>query len=115
MKIGFVGVGTMGQCAHLQNYATLSECEVTAIAELRPKLANAVATRYGVPRVYGSHKDMLANEELDGIVAAQPFQRHGVLAPELFEAGVPVFTEKPLARGLTECSVKRLGTEGASP
>jgi predicted dehydrogenase len=34
---------------------------------------------------------------LDGIVASQPFTRHGTLLPELFKAGVPVFTEKPLA------------------
>jgi predicted dehydrogenase len=40
---------------------------------------------------------MLQNESLDGIVAAQPFDRHGVLVPELLKAGVPVFTEKPLA------------------
>jgi predicted dehydrogenase len=40
---------------------------------------------------------MLGAEELDGIVASQPFDRHGVLVPELLEAGVPLFTEKPLA------------------
>ena len=33
-RIGFVGVGFMGQCAHLRNYAVLPECEVVAIAEL---------------------------------------------------------------------------------
>jgi predicted dehydrogenase len=40
---------------------------------------------------------MLAAERLDGIVAPQPFDRHGVLVPELLQAGVPVLTEKPLA------------------
>ncbi len=40
---------------------------------------------------------MLERETLDGIVAAQPFNRHGILVPELLKAGVPVFTEKPLA------------------
>ena len=42
IKIGFVGVGSMGQCAHLRNYASASlstECEVVAIAEIRPNLA----------------------------------------------------------------------------
>ena len=33
-RIGFVGVGGMGQCAHLRNYATLPDCEVVAIAEV---------------------------------------------------------------------------------
>ena len=97
VRIGFVGVGTMGQCAHLRNYAALPECEVVALAELRPNLAKQVAARYGVPRVYASHEEMLAKERLDGLVSAQQFTRHGTLMPELLKAGLPLFTEKPIA------------------
>jgi len=97
VRIGFVGVGGMGQAAHLKNYSTVPDCEVVALAELRPELGKKVAARYGVPRVYSSAEDMLANEKLDAIVASQPFSRHGVLVPELVKAGVPIFTEKPLA------------------
>lgn len=100
VRIGFVGVGTMGQCAHLKNYAVLPECEVVALAEMRLTLGEKVAARYGVPAVYEDHREMLAKEKLDGIVAAQPFYRHGILLPELYQAGLPVFTEKPLAASL---------------
>jgi predicted dehydrogenase len=87
----------MGQCAHLKNYAVLDECEVVAVAEVREGLGRKVAARYGIPEVYPSHKEMIEQEELDGIVAAQPFIRHGVLISEVLKAGIPVFTEKPLA------------------
>jgi predicted dehydrogenase len=97
VKIGFVGVGGMGQCAHLKNFALVPDCEVVALAEIRENLGRKVAERYGVPRVYKSHKEMLAAEKLDGIVASQPFTRHGILVPELYKAGVPVMTEKPLS------------------
>ncbi len=97
VRIGFVGVGSMGQCAHLKNYATLPECEVVAIAELRPELARRVAAKYGVPRVYPTAEDMLAHERLDAIVAAQQFSRHGQVILPLYKAGLPVMTEKPLA------------------
>jgi len=97
LKIGFVGVGNMGQCAHLKNYAQLADCEVVAIAEPRHQLATRVATRYGIPRVYPDHRELLANEHLDGIVCSQPFTRHGVLLNDLAGAGVPLFIEKPLA------------------
>ncbi len=113
VKIGFVGVGGMGQCAHLRNYATLPECEVVAIAELRQGLAQRVAAKYGVPRVYGTHEEMLAAEKLDGIVASQPFTRHGTLVPELLKAGIPVFTEKPLA-GSIEAGQKVLDALASS-
>ncbi len=97
VRIGFVGVGGMGQCAHLKNYVTVPDCEVVAIAELREDLARAVATRYGVPHVYPDFQRMFAAERLDGVVASQPFTRHGTLIPQLLSAGKPVFTEKPLA------------------
>ncbi len=104
LKIGFVGVGGMGQSAHLRNYASptlANECEVVALAEIRPTLAREVAARYGIPKVYESHEQLLANEELDAIVASQPFTRHGVLVPELAKAGVPIFTEKPIASSIS--------------
>jgi len=97
VRIGFVGTGKMGQCAHLRNYVTLPGCEVVAIAELREKTGRRVAERYGVPSFYTNHEDMLATEKLDGIVASVHFSGHGVLVPELLKAGVPVFIEKPLA------------------
>ena len=97
VKIGFVGTGGMGQCAHLKNYAILDECEVVAVAEIRQSLGQRVAAKYAIPRVYMSHEELLEKEELDGIVAPQPFVRHGTLVPEILKAGIPVFTEKPLA------------------
>ena len=97
VRIGFAGTGSMGQCAHLKNYVTIDGCEVAALAELREGLGRRVAEKYGVPKVYRNYEEMVANEKLDGIVASQPFNRHGVLVPELLKAGVPVFTEKPLA------------------
>jgi len=100
VKIGFVGVGGMGQCAHLKNYMTVDSCTVVAVAEIRKPLGQKVAARYGIPKVYGSHEEMFDHEELDGIVSAQPFSRHGIMVPEILKAGVPVFTEKPLAASL---------------
>ena len=100
IRLGFVGSGGMGQCAHLRNYVTLPDCEVTALAELREELGRKVAARYAIPRVYRDHREMLAKEKLDGIVAIQPFTIHGRLLPELFSAGTPVLSEKPLARSV---------------
>src|SRR5688500_17882687 len=102
VRIGFVGVGTMGQMAHLRNYVTLpEECEVVALAEVRPELGRKVAARWGVPKVYTSHEQMLKEVPLDGVVASQPFTRHGTLIPELLRIRpVPIFVEKPLAASI---------------
>jgi predicted dehydrogenase len=99
-RIGFVGVGGMGQCAHLRNYVVLPDCEVVALAELRTKVAQDVGQRYGIPKVYSDYREMFAKEKLDGIVAPQPFDIHGVLVPELLKYNLPILTEKPLANSV---------------
>ncbi len=99
-RIGFVGTGLMGQCAHLWNYIAIEECEVVALAELRPELARLVGQRYGISKVYTSGAEMLAAESLDAIVSTHPFQRLGQLMPPLLEHGLPVMTEKPIGRSV---------------
>lgn len=112
VRIGFIGVGQMGQMAHLRNYVNIEECEVVAISEMRPKLAKLVAERYGIEKVYGDHKEMFASEKLDGVVASQQFERHWELLPEVYPHVKHVLTEKPLTvfpqagRRLAEAAAK---------
>ena len=100
LKIGFIGVGGMGQCAHLRNYSILEDCEIVAIAEVKENLGKTVGERYGISKVYTSYGDMLNNETLDALVCAQPFTRHGILITDLAKYGLPIFTEKPLASSI---------------
>jgi len=100
VRIGFVGVGGMGQRAHLRNYLTMEGCEVVALAEIREKTGQLVATRMGIPKAYRNHMEMLAAEKLDGVVASQPFDIHAALLPDIYGKVKHVFTEKPLAVGV---------------
>jgi len=103
LRIGFVGAGFMGQLAHIRSYALLTdECELVALAEPRRRTAELVAARYGIPRVYGDHRELLDAEEVDGLVAVQRYQHHAALLPELYPRVPHLFTEKPLALGVDE-------------
>jgi len=73
-----------------------------ALAEIRPELGKKVAAKYGIPKVYADHEAMLKSEQLDGIVASQPFTRHGTLISDLAQYGIPIFTEKPLAGSIEQ-------------
>jgi predicted dehydrogenase len=119
IRIGCVGVGGMGQAAHLHHYVTNGACEVVAVAEIRPKMRAAVAQRWGIPHAFSSHRELLAAHadgtcRLDGIVAIQPFTLHGQLVPELLAAGIPVITEKPVARSC-EAADRIIAAEQANP
>lgn len=90
----------MGQLAHIRSYALLDdECELVALAEPRARTAELVAARFGIRRVYDDYRKLLDQEELDGIVAVQPYLHHAALLPELYPQVEHLFTEKPLALG----------------
>lgn len=96
-RIGFLGAGFMGQLGHLANFHRVPDCEVAALAEVRPELGRRVAAAYGIPTLYQSHEELLANDSLDAIVASQPYHRNYYLGGEVLRAGKHLFTEKPMA------------------
>lgn len=100
LRIGFIGAGNMGQMAHLRHYASLPDCRVTALFEPRSQLAQRVAARYDIERVYSSPDVMVESANLDGLVVPQPFNRHGQIVPPLYKYGIPLLTEKPLAASI---------------
>ena len=102
IKFGVIGCGHIGK-RHASMVQQNDECELIALCDAAQKDSLGLEG-LDVP-FYATPEEMLANEKLDGLVASQPFTRHGVLLPEILKARVPVFTEKP-ARG------KRRGRSG---
>ena len=97
VKIGFIGVGHMGQLAHLQNYVQLQEyCEVVTLCDVRINLATQLAARYNIPKVTPDYRELLADPEIEAVACIQQFENHVVLVPEVLRAGKHVVTEKPL-------------------
>ena len=95
-RIGFLGTGFMGQLAHLQNFHRIADCSIVALAEVRPELGRKVASHYGIPSVYRSHEELLADDSVDAVVCSQPFHRNYCLGREVLRAGKHLFTEKPM-------------------
>jgi predicted dehydrogenase len=96
VKLGFIGCGFMGQLAHLSNYVVSEHCEVVALCDEKVEQAKLVATRYGIPKVYTDYHELLADSEIEGIVASQPFENHINLVPDILRAKKHLLTEKPL-------------------
>ena len=103
VRLGFVGVGNMGQAAHLRNFAMVPNCEVVAIADIRTDHAHAVAHKWNVPHVYADDQQMMHHHaDIDALVVIQPFTRHGSLIPRLLAYGKPILTEKPIAGSIAQ-------------
>ena len=97
VKLGFIGVGHMGQLAHLHQYANLSElCEITTLCDVKINQAKILAERFNVPKVTADYKELLADPEIDAVACIQYFENHVNLVPDVLRAGKHVMTEKPL-------------------
>ena len=96
VRLGIVGCGYMGQRAHLDNYATLPDVELVALADLRPQTRQEVARRSGIPEVYGSHTELLEKADVEAVVAIMGYGLHHAVVPDILRAGKHCLTEKPI-------------------
>ena len=97
VKIGVVGAGFIGQLAHLDSYAAIDGCCIVALAESRPKLRHLVSQRYGIPRTYALHHELIRDPEVEAVVVVTPRSMTGPIALDCLKAGKHLFTEKPMA------------------
>jgi predicted dehydrogenase len=97
-----VGVGYIGQIAHLANYMETEGCEVAAIAEIRPDLRQAVQAHYGISQAFASLEELLRNADVDAVVAVTRRHHTGPVALDCLQAGKHLLTEKPMAATLQQ-------------
>jgi len=102
VRLGYVGCGFMAQKVHLPNFASLPDCQLTALAEVRQDLGRQVQAQYAIPRLYADHQKMLADPEIDAIAVSAAFAVQGSIARDALLAGKDVFMEKPMAISLEQ-------------
>ncbi|MHB0878900.1 MAG: Gfo/Idh/MocA family protein [Anaerolineae bacterium] len=97
LRLGYVGCGFMAQKVHLPNFASIANCELAALAEVRPLLGQKVQARFGIPKLYPSHHDLIADPAIDAIAVSADWAVQGEIARDALAAGKQVFMEKPMA------------------
>jgi len=102
LRIGYIGCGFVAQRVHLPNLAAMPEVDLAAIAELRPELGRRVQARFGIPRRYRDHQELLADPGIEAVALSAAFAVQGELAREALLAGKDVFMEKPMAVSLAQ-------------
>ncbi len=106
IRVGVIGVGSIAEAGHFPNYAKHPDVELVAIADVDSQRAGLMAEKYGVPKVYSTAEDMLANENLDAVSVCTWNCSHVPLAELVVKLGVDVLVEKPL--GLSYADTSRL-------
>lgn len=70
---------------------------VAAIASRDVAKGQALAARFGIPRVHGSYEALLADPDVDGVYIPLPTSQHIEWSLKAIEAGKHVLCEKPIA------------------
>jgi predicted dehydrogenase len=97
IKVGFVGLGQMGQI-HLADCLHIGSVKVVAAADSSKK-ALVKAQRLGISDLYTDYREMIAKrrDNLDAVVISVPNFLHYDTISFALENGLNVFAEKPLA------------------
>jgi predicted dehydrogenase len=97
--VGIIGLG-FGR-AHVPAFQT-SGCTVVALCQRDREAAQAVATRYGIPRVFERWEELLSEAQPEIVVVAAPPHLHHKIVVEALGRGAHVLCEKPLAMDAAE-------------
>jgi predicted dehydrogenase len=92
-----IGAGMVGQLCHLAHYARNPDCRVVGLAELRPELGKLVAAKFGVPKIYDSHRELLEDPNVDAVVVVTRRTATGPIVLDALQSGRHVLSEKPMA------------------
>jgi len=95
VKIGLIGLGMIGQ-DHLKRFQnTITGAQVTAVCDINHTAADAAAREFNATAFYDA-EEMINSELVDAVFICSigPVHKTQILAA--FNAGKPVFCEKPL-------------------
>ena len=93
MNIAVIGAGIMGY-NHIRVLSESDEANVVAVADIDKDKLTKIQKIFRIPRVYTSHKDLIAKENPDAFIIAAPTSLHKEIVLACLEKNRPVFFEK---------------------
>jgi myo-inositol 2-dehydrogenase / D-chiro-inositol 1-dehydrogenase len=111
LKIGALGLGRLGR-QHAYNIAfKIPGVELAALCDLDEPKLKETAAQWGIRNTYTSFEDMIQKEELDAVVITSPSGLHTQQISQALDAGLHVFSEKPLGTTVAECKIAEAAVE----
>ena len=99
LNLAVVGLGAFGQ-KHLDALALIPDATIRYVAHSKMDVAEQVAAKYGAARAFTDYSELLAQDDLDGVLLATPTQMHRAQTIEALRAGKHVMVEIPMGDSL---------------
>src|SRR6266511_88754 len=101
MRLGLIGLGRIG-AFHADTLSSLDAVDELVVTDAIPAAIERIVDKYGATPV-ASPAELLA-AGVDGVVIAAATDAHPQLILAAVETGLPVFCEKPVAKGAAEAA-----------
>jgi len=98
-RFGLVGAGVAAEI-HVAAMRSIPGVEVAAVADADLARARALATRHGIPEVYGTGDALITRAAIDAVAVLTPHHLHLPVVRAAAHAGRHVLVEKALAHTL---------------
>ncbi len=103
LKMGVISCSGMAE-GHMRAIEKNPNAELVAVCDIDLEKAKRTAKKFKVEHVFQDYKELLAMEEIDGVVIVTPDQIHREQAIAALNAGKHVLCEKPLALTREDCA-----------
>lgn len=101
LQIGLIGAGGMGR-GNLNNCAAHADVEVTGVCDVWKQRREPVLAKYKSAKPYSDYREMLQQDDLDGVIIATPPHWHCLIAVAACEAGKDIYLQKPMTLHVAE-------------
>jgi predicted dehydrogenase len=103
IKSAVIGTGFIGP-AHIEALKRIGGVDITAVTSGEDEGAKIVAEKFGIPKVYGTWQEVIADKEVEVIHNCTPNFLHYEINKAALLAGKHVVSEKPLTLTSAESS-----------
>ncbi len=96
VKIGIIGTGWWSTEYHIPGVIEHPAATLVAIADLDPRRLEKAKDAFNIQNSYLDYNEMLAQEELDGVIIATPHATHYQIARNCLNHSLHILIEKPM-------------------
>src|SRR3990172_3472271 len=102
LGIGVVGLGRLGSSYAKYFAGRITGANLVALSDVNELALKSLAVQLGVSKRYSRYQDLIADEEVEGVVIVSPTSTHKEIVLEAAKHRKAIFCEKPLSISLEE-------------